>query len=63
MATVVDVSLSNPKELVALIRALRADGRKAVITAIDASYNIFTKMHPNIAPNLTTWKKQFTNVG
>lgn len=63
MATVVDVSLSNPRELVALIRALGADERKAVIAAINASYSVITKMHPNIGSSLTAWKKQFTSIG
>lgn len=62
MATVVDVSLSNPRELVALIRALGADERKAVIAAINASYFVITKMHPNIGSSLTAWKKQFTSI-
>ncbi len=60
MATVVDISLSNPDQLKMLIRGLTPEQRKAVNAAIDASYKVITSRHPVIATDLNSWKQQFT---
>ncbi|QQS20294.1 hypothetical protein IPL85_02500 [Candidatus Saccharibacteria bacterium] len=59
MATVFDVSLSNPAELKQLISGLNANERNAVYAAINATYTTITSRHPALATSLRAWQAQF----
>ncbi|PID30691.1 hypothetical protein CSA80_04490 [Candidatus Saccharibacteria bacterium] len=59
MATVFDITLNNPEELKQLIAGLSPDQQEAVYTAIDTTYAIVSKHHPEAAGNLNDWKQQF----
>ena len=62
MATVTDVTLHKPEQIIEMIKQLTPKDREAVKSSIHASYTILGNRHPQLRTYLEEYYNRFDSV-
>ena len=62
MATVTDVTLHKPEQIIEMMKQLTPKDREAVKSSIHAAYMILGNRHPQMQPYLQEYYKRFDAV-